>query len=678
MTSTSSTGPRRPAPSGDAAQEPTAVAKALFDDDTGTMPPLIDDRGFIVPGELTRRVELLNDKLPEDDATWTRASEHFKSFNFTFAGLRAHLHKLMPEPVPIKSWSVLLPILLAIVPDSLDHLLRGWPEEPQDLLRALTFFESGAAHIPHLATDWDYVRARKRPRPAAHPIASARTTEVVLATPARAILQESIARGQAAAAAAEQAMAAARSAEARANHATEQLAQRQLRFEESVEDMAGGLQQRLQEQERVIAALRQAAATLPATSDHHLQPAIRAAEDELRRLRDATDARFSSYAAEASAYNTHLSSELAAQRATLAELSGRAADAQWLRAEMDTQRAALSELDRRTANVGRSEHSHGVLERRIQGLEARFGEVEALRAAVAATPSKYAHDLSRMLADAEAKLHAILEQERRTSPTDFNGAPRRQNPQGHLPHRPTLIDESDDDERSAAPGPAEARPKHSRAPIPPAQIDRPEFYLRGRNCLAFWAAHGIGTSEIRTELFKVYFNKFVTERLTGSDVGHAADAMRTAIDLCGDYAAGVLSERAATSFSEQVGFLTAKAQYGGRQAVLISSMQRQDLLDPEYRVLVQAAGRIARDGNDLGCSAVEKKYWRNELARPRDADPHNYKSSSASHPNDVRGAPASRAPSPHPSQHGAPPAGRGRGRAAQGRGRGGRGRTPTS
>ena len=165
-------------------------------------------------------------------------------------------------------------------------------------------------------------------------------------------------------------------------------------------------------------------------------------------------------------------------------------------------------------------------------------------------------------------------------------------------------------------------------------MDKIEFYLRGPKAISFWSANGIGSVPHMTELFRIYWNKFIVGRLSGSDAAQASSMLDALVLACREYDRGRLHAKLATALSESVTFITTKAGYGAYKATVVTDLYRQNLLDPDYRRIVQAAATIVDRGAARG--RVGTRYREAEDTRPlpdkrpRHNSPPNARTRSAS------------------------------------------------
>jgi hypothetical protein len=149
-------------------------------------------------------------------------------------------------------------------------------------------------------------------------------------------------------------------------------------------------------------------------------------------------------------------------------------------------------------------------------------------------------------------------------------------------------DDDDDDDENWAPRVPAGWAKDTQSP----QIDRPEFYMRGRKAIDFWAANGIGTNPMLAELFKIYFTKYITGRLSGGDAAQASASMPMLLLACRDRASGRLPSDTARAISDTVVYLTTKAGYGSYKATVVRDLYGQDLLDPDFRRRIRVATTV--------------------------------------------------------------------------------------
>jgi hypothetical protein len=359
------------------------------------------------------------------------------------------------------------------------------------------------------------------------------------------------------------------------------------------------------------------------------------------------------------------------------------------RAEIEALRRALSSTVEPTANAAiaqlladaeqrwreaaakalhteeRTHHAIGEAERRIHDQERWASAADARATATEQalrTQREEIEELRRQAAAHRVEL-ARMQLRRDDRPRDD---PAPNPPRSHAPpfeKEPTIssatADDDDDDSDFDPPSPRRRHASRSRSTGRDVGIDKIEFYLRGPRAIQFWASHGIGVRQHLTELFKIYWHRFIVGRLSGSDAAQAASTMDALLLACRDYRRGGMARDTARALSDSVTFITSKAGYGAHKATVICDLYRQDRLDPDFKRVVQAAATIV-DRDVARPSAAATSYVKTRVTRPiADAREHSHtrKQSPSQHPNDRT---ATRAPA----------------RERGGRGRGGRGRGP--
>jgi hypothetical protein len=380
---------------------------------------------------------------------------------------------------------------------------------------------------------------------------------------------------------------------------------------------------------RVASADRRAAAVEAALLDQRREI------DVMKRAADNSDP----------AAATAIRREIAAAEARFAD------DAAWLRRELESVRSSV----RRVGDPGAAEQRAFEIERRVATAEARLVEDTA--------------NLRREMVG----LRDVL-----TRPASPPPPPPR-NRGVERRGRYTSDDGSGTDASDESVGVRHRRERERPTTEPEdVGIDRLEFYLRGSRAIEFWSARGVGSSQTLTELFKLYWNKLIVGRLTGSDAAQAGAMVTVLLLACRDYANGELRADTARALSSSVTFVTAKAGYGAHKATVICDLLKQDALDPQFKRVVQAAATIVN--RDAPRPGTYERYQRGRDVRPDAA--RSGRGSFASpngRPNgqqrDMSNArPRTRSSSPRAQQqhaHG------GRGRGGRGRGRTARGDQPT-
>ena len=427
-----------------------------------------------------------------------------------------------------------------------------------------------------------------------------------------------------------------------------------------------------------VEALRRAVAAAEPASAAPLATALQAAEIRLQLQEErasTSDARIVEAERKLKAIEERTRQEADALRG---EVGAR------LRSEVDALRRVMSAAEPAAAAAIATALADA--EARMHAQDTRAAQYEARVAAAESALAGHREEL-RVLrqratsagADASATLRRDMEAlqsqwsaELRSVRDAIDDIGRRRGPEQPPPPRnpraPAFYQSPDGDEPSASGGDDDdddddddINAYRSRHECTPASLDKIEFYLRGPKAIHFWSGNGIGSVPHLTELFKIYWNKFIVGRLSGSDAAQASSMMDALVLACREYERGRLHPKLATALSESVTFMTTKAGYGAYKATVVSDLYRQNLLDPDYRRIVQAAATIVDRGAPRG--RIGARYREAEDTRPL-PDKHVKRAYS---PN-VRTRSASK--ETHPRQH-RPPGGRGRGGTESGgRGRG--------
>ena len=126
-------------------------------------------------------------------------------------------------------------------------------------------------------------------------------------------------------------------------------------------------------------------------------------------------------------------------------------------------------------------------------------------------------------------------------------------------------------------------------PMHDADMTRPEFYLRGDDCVRWWMSCGVGVDVAVTHAFRTAFHDVIIANLNGADVGYAKDALDASVSACAALAAGRTTSELVTSTSRSVTFLVVKAVYDGQRAGKVATLLRQAQIPDAFRHVLQAS-----------------------------------------------------------------------------------------
>jgi hypothetical protein len=127
------------------------------------------------------------------------------------------------------------------------------------------------------------------------------------------------------------------------------------------------------------------------------------------------------------------------------------------------------------------------------------------------------------------------------------------------------------------------------SPIRDADMTRPEFYLRGEECIRWWMSCGVGVDVAVTHAFRTAFHDVIIANLNGADVGYAKDALDASVRACAALAAGRATADLLTAISRSVTFLVMKALYDGQRAGKVATLLRQATIPDAFRHVLQAS-----------------------------------------------------------------------------------------
>ena len=316
-------------------------------------------------------------------------------------------------------------------------------------------------------------------------------------------------------------------------------------------------------------------------------------------------------------------------------------------ARMQTQMQRSAAADARVAAAERA-------------LAAQREEIAQLREAAAAMEPATTAVVRRELRALEGRMHQRRPSPPRSRANRGRDRVRRRDGGSDSDATSAASEPDDSDEPPEDPTDCVQRSARHRTRDAEVGLDKIEFYLRGPKAISFWASKGIGSVPYLTELFKVYWTKFIVGRLTGSDAAQASVMLDILLLACRDFHRGTMPSDTARALSHSVLFITAKAGYGAHKATVVCDLYRQDHLDADFRRVVQAASTIvSRDAKTT--PPIVAQYRSDRATRPAAPDrvpARERKPSASGRPND-----RSTSRKPRERERG------GRGRGERGRGR---------